>query len=174
MLELIIVIVVAGILAAVMIPRLERDNLREAANQLVRHIQYTQHLAMVDDVYNAGDTNWYQNRWMIDLCGTAYAVKRANSTDTAEDPLTKRDINGTDNNIAALGVSSIVFSGTTTDCKVVFDNLGRPYRMAGVPASPTGDMITTDATITLNTGAGRSAVINITKETGFVKLTSLN
>ena len=40
MFELIIVIVVAGILAAVLIPRLERDNLRMAASQVIRHIQY--------------------------------------------------------------------------------------------------------------------------------------
>ncbi|MGB5964879.1 MAG: type II secretion system protein [Sulfurimonadaceae bacterium] len=65
MLELIIVIIVAGILAAVMIPRLERDNLRMAANQVVRHIQYTQHLSMVNDVYDADDVNWSRRYWKI-------------------------------------------------------------------------------------------------------------
>jgi len=134
----------------------------------------------VDDVYNAGDTNWYQNRWMIDLCGTAYAVKRANSTDTAEDPLTKRDINGTDNNIAALGVTAITFAPVVGNCKIVFDNLGRPYSMPTAPDftvapynAPLGGLNTADMTVTLTAGA-RTAVITITKETGFVKLTSLN
>ena len=171
MLELIIVIVVAGILAAVMIPRLERDNLREAANQLVRHIQYTQHLAMVDDVYNAGDTNWYKNRWSIDLCSRAYAVKRANGSETAADPLTKRDINGTDNNLADLGITAI--SPATGNCKITFDNLGRPYSWTTIPATPVAGLLNADATVTLNAGA-RTAVITITKETGFVKLTSFN
>ncbi len=173
MLELIIVIVVAGILAAVMIPRLERDNLREAANNLVRHIQYAQHLAMVDDVYNDGDTNWYQNRWSIDLCSSAYAVERANSTETAEDPLTKRDINGTDNNLADLGVTAIAIAPTAGSCRIIFDNLGRPYSSSGIPATPVADLLNTDATVTLTAGA-RIAVITIIKETGFVKLTSLN
>ena len=174
MIELIIVIVIAGILAAVMIPRLERDNLREAANQLVRHIQYTQHLAMVDDVYDASKTSWYQDRWTIDLCGTAYVIKRANNSDTAVDVMTKRDINGTDNDLADMGVNSIALDGTTNNCKVVFDNLGRPYRMSGAPASPLGGLMTTDTVITLSTSAGRSATINITKETGFVKITNIN
>lgn len=65
MVELIFVLVVAGILAAVIMPRMERDPLREAGIQLLSHIRYTQHLAMVDDKYNVADTNWYRNRWQI-------------------------------------------------------------------------------------------------------------
>ena len=169
MMELIIVIVVAGILAAVMIPRLERDNLREAANQVVRHIQYAQHLAMVDDVYNAGNTNWYQNRWSINLCSTAYAVERANGSEVAIDTLTQRDVNGTDNNIADMGVSISPITGT---CRIVFDDLGRPYSFASTPVfvSPLDSLNTADKVITL-TANGRSATINITKQTGYVKLT---
>ena len=174
LIELIIVIVIAGILAAVMIPRLERDNLREAANQLVRHIQYTQHLAMVDDVYDATNANWFANRWTIDICATPYVVERANSSATAVDAMTKRDINGTDNDLADLGVSTINYNGTAADCRLVFDNLGRPYRMSGVPANPTVGLMTADMVITLGTSAGRNAAINITKETGFVKITNIN
>ena len=172
MIELIIVIVIAGILAAVMIPRLERDNLREAANQVVRHIQYTQHLAMVDDVYDASNSSWYQDRWSINLCSTNYAVERANGSETAVDTLTQRDINGTDNDIANMGVS---ISPTSGNCRIVFDNLGRPYSFASTPAfvSPTGSLNTADTVVTLTAG-GRTATINITKETGFVKIASLN
>ena len=174
MIELIIVIIVAGILAAVMIPRLERDNLREAANQVVRHIQYTQHLAMMNDVYDATNTSWYQNRWTIDLCGTAYAVERANSSDTAVDTLTKRDINGTDNDLSDMGVTSVVVSPTAGNCRITFDNLGRPYGLSAAPTSSTGSPLTADSTIRLNASGGRYADITITKETGFVKLTTLN
>ena len=170
--ELIIVMVVAGILAAVMIPRLERDSLREAANQVVRHIQYAQHLAMMNDVYDANVPAWRQNRWMIDLCDEKYAVQRVNGTDTAIDPLTQLDMNGTVNtayDLSTLGVTSIA-SAPTTNCSVIFDNLGRPYAtVAGVPS-------TADTIITLkpNATSTRSAVITITKETGYVTLTSLN
>jgi len=180
LIELIIVIVIAGILAAVMIPRLERDNLREAANKLVRHIQYTQHLAMVDDVYDASNANWFANRWTIDLCGTPYVVERANSTATAVDAMTKRDINGTDNDLADLGVDSITVSANSTGtvsvgygCRMIFDNLGRPYTSNGVPTAPTDNLLNADETVTLTAGT-RTAVITITKETGFVKITNIN
>lgn len=175
MIELIIVVVVAGILAAVMIPRLERDNLREAANQVVRHIQYTQHLAMMNDVYDDGNTNWYQNRWSINLCSTAYALERSNGSESAEDTLTQRDINGTDNDLADMGITGISVAPAAGNCRLAFDNLGRPYSFTDVPVfvSPADSLITADTVITL-TADGRTATINITKETGFVTLTSLN
>ena len=176
MIELVIVIIIAGILAAVMIPRLERDSLREATNQVVRHIQYTQHLAMVDDVYDANNTTWYQNRWTIGLCGRGYVIERANSSETAEDPLTQRDINGTDNNLADMGITNIAVSTNSTPltagCRIIFDNLGRPYSAAGIPTSPIANAMDADETVTLTAGT-RSAVITVTRETGFVKITSL-
>ncbi|MEJ2415082.1 MAG: prepilin-type N-terminal cleavage/methylation domain-containing protein, partial [Sulfurimonas sp.] len=65
MLELIFVLIVIGILAAIIMPRMERDPVREAAIQLVSHIRYTQHLAMVDDKYNASNNQWYKERWQL-------------------------------------------------------------------------------------------------------------
>ena len=65
MLELVFVIVVIGILAASIIPNTRRNTLREAATQLVSHIRYTQHLAMVDDKFDANDPKWFQGRWQI-------------------------------------------------------------------------------------------------------------
>jgi len=67
MLELVFVIVVIGILAATIIPSIKTNPLREAAIQLVSHIKYTQHLAMVDDKYGDNTTglDWYKKRWQI-------------------------------------------------------------------------------------------------------------
>ncbi len=68
LLELVFVIVIIGIISVVMIPRTGSNKVREAATQLVSHIKYTQHLAMVDDRY---DTNkkrgklWFAERWQI-------------------------------------------------------------------------------------------------------------
>ena len=70
MLELIIVIIVAGILASVMLPRLERNTLSEATNQVIRSLQYTQHLAMVNDIYDASDLSWFKERWQIKFSKT--------------------------------------------------------------------------------------------------------
>lgn len=65
MIELIFVIVVIGILAAVIIPNTRTNPLQEAAIQLISHIRYTQHLAMVDDMYNKDDPNWFKKRWQL-------------------------------------------------------------------------------------------------------------
>jgi len=65
MLELVFVIVVIGILAAAIIPSTRTNPLQEAAVQVLSHIRYTQHLAMMDDKYDASDANWYKKRWQI-------------------------------------------------------------------------------------------------------------
>ena len=65
MLELVFVIVVVGILVAIMIPRTESTKLQEAAIQLVSHIRYTQHLAMLDDKFKSNDSSWYKKRWQL-------------------------------------------------------------------------------------------------------------
>lgn len=74
MLELIIVIVVIGILAAVIIPRTGSNKLAEASVQVVSDIRYTQHLAMVDDKYNSNIANWYRQRWQIAF-STAHSTR---------------------------------------------------------------------------------------------------
>lgn len=65
MLELIVVIVVIGILAAMAIPRLDRDNLAEAVDQIISHLRYTQHLAMQDNRFNPNDPGWTRERWTL-------------------------------------------------------------------------------------------------------------
>ncbi|QCD52224.1 prepilin-type N-terminal cleavage/methylation domain-containing protein [Campylobacter sp. RM16192] len=75
MLELVIVIIVIGILAVMAIPRLERDNLAEAVDQIVSHIRYTQHLAMQDNKFDPSEKDWHKKRWSIafnevNVCGS--------------------------------------------------------------------------------------------------------
>lgn len=65
MIELVFVIIVIGILSALAIPRFDRNNLREAADQVVSHIRYTQHLAMQENKFNLNDSLWYKKRWQI-------------------------------------------------------------------------------------------------------------
>jgi prepilin-type N-terminal cleavage/methylation domain-containing protein len=67
MIELVFVIAVIGIVSALALPRFDRDNLQEAADQLVSHIRYTQHLAMQDDKFNTNDPSWYLGRWRIQI-----------------------------------------------------------------------------------------------------------
>jgi prepilin-type N-terminal cleavage/methylation domain-containing protein len=65
MLELVFVIVIIGILSFVAASSFQRNTLREAADQLVGHIRYTQHLAMMDDKFDPTDSTWYRKRWQI-------------------------------------------------------------------------------------------------------------
>ena len=93
MIELVFVIVVIGILAAVIIPSTRTNPLQEAAIQLLSHIRYTQHLAMVDDKFNATDANWYKQRWqMVFINSTnaggeyAYTIYSDSSGSSTGDP----------------------------------------------------------------------------------------
>jgi prepilin-type N-terminal cleavage/methylation domain-containing protein len=65
LIELIFVIIIIGILSAVLAPRFNRPTLTEATHQLISHIRYTQHLAMVDDKFDPREEFWYRGRWQI-------------------------------------------------------------------------------------------------------------
>ena len=71
MIDLIFIIVVVGILAAVAIPRIDRDNLIELVDQVTTHIRYTQQLAMMDNVYDGSDEHWYRGYWRIQFSDSA-------------------------------------------------------------------------------------------------------
>lgn len=65
LLELVFVVVVIGILAAVVIPSTKTNPLQEAAIQVASHIKYTQHLAMIDDKFDTNTAFWYKQRWQL-------------------------------------------------------------------------------------------------------------
>ncbi len=63
--ELIFVLVIAGILMAVVVPKMGNNKLYEAADQVLSHIRYTQHLAMQDNKFSMKDPEWYKSRWQL-------------------------------------------------------------------------------------------------------------
>ena len=65
MIELVLVIVVLGILAALAIPRMDRDLKQEAADNVLSAIRYTQHLALVDNKQKFDDARWQQRFWHL-------------------------------------------------------------------------------------------------------------
>ena len=115
MIELVFVIVVIGIITAAMLPRIDRDNVYEAAQQVISHIKYTQHLAMIDNKFDDRDINlpnpgdgWFQEMWQIrfqDCNGNtehAYSIysdedhdAAIDATEAALDPLSKKRIDAT-------------------------------------------------------------------------------
>jgi len=71
MLELVIVIVVLGILAALAIPRLERDLKQEAADNILSAIRYTQHLALMDNKHDVDQPDWQKAFWKIQFVSSS-------------------------------------------------------------------------------------------------------
>jgi len=65
MLELVFVIIVLGILAALAMPRMERDLRQEAADNILSAIRYTQHLALLDDKQKFNNAKWQRRFWRI-------------------------------------------------------------------------------------------------------------
>ncbi len=63
MIELIMVILVLGILAALAIPRLERDIRQEAADTILSAIRQTRLMALNDDVTNPRNNQWQRAFW---------------------------------------------------------------------------------------------------------------
>ena len=122
LLELVFVIVIAGILAFVLIPKSSDTKLLESANQLISHIRYAQQLALNNDQFDPNDENWYKKMWRIEFehNGT-YKVWRGNeakSNKIAPDPANPgqklKDVQLK---------RGIIAKGS----KVIFDELGRVY-----------------------------------------------
>lgn len=171
LLELVVVIVVVGILAAAIIPRTESNLVAEAANKLVNDIRYTQHLAILNDKFDPTDSGWFKKRWNIIFNGNKYSI--AHSTDGttlsyAKDPYN----NGKEiKNIELMGATVSLTGGCDSTTAITFDHIGRPITKAAI--SQTGvyvkaDILRTDCTITL-TGDNTVSII-VTPETGYVRV----
>lgn len=65
MLELVFVIVVLGILAALAMSRLDRDLKQEAADSILSDIRYTQHMGLRDNKHEFDDPQWQRAFWRI-------------------------------------------------------------------------------------------------------------
>ncbi|MFK5937961.1 MAG: type II secretion system protein [Sulfurimonas sp.] len=183
MLELIFVLVVIGILAAVVIPNTRTNPVKEAAIDLLSKIRYTQHLSFIDDKYQSNGT-WYKDRWQIQfntntnqysiLSNATYAVNPSNtSTNLSNIDLNQKygvtlSVNGTECGIINAANANIYAIG--------FDHLGRPITgdfntFTGAYTGTDVRLVTTnDCNITLTNGS-ETATINITPETGYARIT---
>ncbi len=196
MLELIIVIVVIGILAATVSPAFQRDTNAEAAHQFLAHVRYTQHLAMMEDKFSPTNANWFRGRWQIrlDVANGVYAVvsdRNSDGTlaesDVATDPLdsTKRLdgglIAGTDAQLATLDLNSeygVSVSNASTDANcnnvdpliISFDHLGRPLVGAingDTSSYPANRLLSANCVLTFSGGTESDITVTITPETGY-------
>lgn len=171
MIELIMIIVVVGILAVAVIPRVDRDTLVEATNQVASHVRYTQHLAMLDNKYNPRDSNWYQNRWKITFNNNSYSITSGN-TNAKNPQAPSKDLNPTGSPELNLerkyGITSIISTcGNNGQTEIIFDEIGRPYsNFLGVVGER--GLLQNDCNITINDGGNKNGIITISKETGYI------
>jgi len=169
MLELIMVIVIIGILAAVIIPRTGSNKTAEAAVKLISDIRYTQHLAMIDDKYGQNN-NWYRDLWQIRFNGNSYSIISDNGTRPAKDPITKEDINV--NLIGDFGVQIVEFGGNCgADETLSFDHMGRPIVGDLSAHNTVTDLNLTTINCNIHLSDGSEDVnITIEEETGYAKI----
>jgi len=174
LLELVFVIVIISIMTVVMMPKTNDEPARDAANQLKRHLQYAQHLAMVNDVFDDTDASWVSNKWSVHIEGTKYSVRRSTDGTTgnyiyALDPASKKQLS-TSTNITDLG-DNFTISAISSSCGniIMFDNLGRPYAFStfSTDTDVKAGRLTTDCLISL-TGDGTNSLFTIKKETGYI------
>jgi len=158
MLELVMVIVVLGILAALAMPRMERDLRQEAKDNLLSAMRYTQHLALIDDKTNPFVNNWQKSLWQIRFTqsgGTTWSYTVGSNSDPAGTNIDKAEsaidpsngkymfnqspANPIDNESPNIfitkkyGINNVIFNncrGTqnTSARHIAFDHLGRPHR----------------------------------------------
>ena len=165
MLELIMVIVIIGILAAVIMPRTASNDTAEAAVKLISDIRYTQHLAMVDDKFGATDANWYKKIWQIRFSGNTYSIVSDNNATFAKNPIDKNK------EIKNIELDGVAIDATNCNSIIGFDHIGRPITgdLTVAGTSPYSNLMTANCVIQLSDG---STDINITirPETGYASL----
>ena len=193
MLELIFVIVVIGILAVAISPKMQENHLRELAHQIISDIRYTQHLAMQDNKFDPNDSEWYKKRWQIyfqpkdttdNLYYTIWNDKNnlgnINVTEIAVDQTTKRRMTGraSYNNtyIESMDlkneydIKSYSLCGDTNGDKqrLYFDYLGRVYIPDGTQdGNRFKGLLENDCNLTLTNDRNQKVVITIMRETGY-------
>lgn len=157
MIELVMVIVVLGIFAALALPRLNRDHKQDAEDNILSAIRYTQHLALVDDKQKFDNPQWQRRFWRIMFAqcsdGTAFykigSDDDMNSTSTfaqteaALDPANGQKMYAANNGDCSattvspniligkkygVTVNNMTGGGKCTGVKSIgFDHLGRPH-----------------------------------------------
>ena len=120
MLELVIVIVVVGILALAALPRLDRDQLDSAVDDIMAAVRRTQLLAMQDNTFDPTDPNWNTKRWRIKVSSNSYVISQSQTGREIEGVLDKKygitfaDIN-----------CPVINPGDPTPHHIGFDEYGR-------------------------------------------------
>jgi prepilin-type N-terminal cleavage/methylation domain-containing protein len=204
LIELVIVVVVLGILAALVLPRLDRDLRQEAADNILSHIRYTQHLALIDDKHLRNNPQWQRRFWTMGFAtnnGLLYysigsdddmSAGQANTFNANE-----YAIDPADNKV--LGANNVSYNNANTSSKIklgehygitgitpgggcargqfiAFDRLGRPH-VGGFSGSNTpnhASYMTQACNFLFTMSNGQNFTISIQPESGYAQIVGQN
>ncbi|EIF50969.1 Tfp pilus assembly protein FimT/FimU [Sulfurovum sp. AR] len=197
MIELVLVIVVLGILAALALPRFERDIKQEAADSVLSDIRYTQHLALMSSKHKFDEPKWQRAFWKISFepcsdnglftnIGTDVGYDGdISETESAMDPVNGKIMywdnstncaDGGDSNTSdrifltkKFGIKAIAgANGCAGVQDIGFDHLGRPHVSFSGSTAPTyGSYMNTACTFTFTMSDDDTFSIQINPETGY-------
>ncbi len=197
MIELVFAIVVIGILAALAIPRMERDLRQEAADNILSAVRYTQHLALLDDKHKFDDAKWQRAFWQIQFEGCAggglfYTIgsdeNYGGDIDESEailDPANSKRVfwrntdsctHGGDSDTSPnifltkkYGIASVSGSGGCNGVQYLgFDHLGRPHVGFSSSGKPdNASYMGSACTFAFTLEEGDDIILNIEPETGY-------
>jgi prepilin-type N-terminal cleavage/methylation domain-containing protein len=198
MIELVFAIVVLGIIASMALPRMERDNRQEAADNILSAIRYTQHLALLDNKTDPSDVDWQMKLWKIDFTtgdNSFYTVSSDNNkngavakNETAIDPangkymyhLSSNPTQADESPNVALGekygIDTITGTGGCNSPKqIAFGPMGRPFNdLNTVGTNDHNDYeqyMSSDCNLTFTFQGGQEdLVITVKKETGYAQI----
>lgn len=200
MIELVFVIVVLGILAALALPRLERDHKQEAADSILSDIRYTQHLALMDNMHEHDNPQWQRKFWKInfnDCTGDHYYMIGSDSDgdsgsvfdedEAATDPANGKPMFNSCGTADKSGYSERIFItekygitnvSATNTCSnngankyIGFDNLGRAHYGFQASSIPNYSSYRNNTcTFTFTMEDGDTFDISIEPETGYAHI----
>jgi prepilin-type N-terminal cleavage/methylation domain-containing protein len=204
MIELVMVVVVLGIIAALAIPRMERDLSQEAADTILSDIRYAQHMAINDYRENPMNGNWQRSFWKVQIehCsdGAMFITIGADKNygagidknESAIDPANGKPMfwqntsscsNGGNDTVSEnifitkkFGVESIATTGGCVGVQHIgFDHLGRPHVKFSRSDSPNySSYMPSLCDMTFGMKTGDSFTIRILPETGYAYIVDQN
>lgn len=169
MVELIFIIVIAGIIAMVALPKFKTSRLFEGRDEIINKLRYTQHLALLDNKFKIDDANWASNNWSFELKAapkdSTYTIKSGDHE--AIDPTNPKF--KLKNMLLGKEFGIDIGENTCGDL-ISFDNQGRASK--GLPSSnPYSNIIQGCCTIELIdlSNKKQKAIIEVYGETGYVR-----
>jgi prepilin-type N-terminal cleavage/methylation domain-containing protein len=197
MIELVMVVVVLGILAALAAPNMQRDLSQEAADTILSDIRYAQHMAINDYVENPGQVDWQKSFWQIKIesCASNSGLfitigsdkNRGGDIDRSEsaiDPANGKPMfwtntaecsDGGDGTVSEnifltkkFGVVNIETAGGCSQVQHIgFDHLGRPHVGLSDSTFNYDSYMSSECNMTFNMINGDPFTISILPETGY-------